>query len=187
MILSLSLNFNMAHCMCRRLGWSRRGRTRRGQRSGRRGSGRGGCPLHLEPEKTRTAGRPAAGRWRGRRPGPRPRATAPAPALDRRPPVAGENPVRFPGGAELAASPEARRGHRRRRARRRSPLLVEARRGRPGSRPAPGGGGPAVNLIPPYPTQRGPRHPAGASFTPRTTAMTPPPSDAPRTAGLTLL
>ena len=44
-----------------------------------------------------------------------------------------------------------------------------------------------VNTIPPYPTQRGPRHPAGASFTPRTTAMTPPPSDAPRTAGLTLL
>ena len=42
---------------------------------------------------------------------------------------------------------------------------------------------PAVNLIPPYQTQRGPRHPAGASFTPRT----PPPSDAPRAAGLTLL
>ena len=57
----------------------------------------------------------------------------------------------------------------------------------PGILDGGGAAGPLVNLIPPYPTQRGPRHPAGASFTPRTTAMTPPPSDAPRTAGLTLL
>ena len=43
-------------------------------------------------------------------------------------PVARENPGRsFPGRAQLAGepSPEARRGHRRRRARRGSPLLVE--------------------------------------------------------------